>query len=78
MGPFSLIPHGGRGWFGQNDPGRIPANYHKYEGVRYEYISLNVYHQLLSIKQYECKGGEPWLDFLKGERSKHPLIREST
>ena len=73
MGPFSLIPHGGRGWFQQNDPGKIPANYHKYEGVRYEYISLNVFHQMLSIKQYASKGGDPWLEFLKGERSKYPL-----
>ncbi len=73
MGPFSLIPHGGKGWFRQTDPQRIPANYHKYEGVRYEYISLNVYHQQLSVKQYDCKGGVPWLEFLKGERSKYPI-----
>jgi hypothetical protein len=73
MGPFSLIPHGGRGWFRQTDPGRIPANYHKHEGVRYEYISLNVYHQQLSVKQFECKGGVPWLEFLKDERSKYPI-----
>ncbi len=73
MGPFSLIPHGGKGWFEQTAPGRIPANYSKLEGVRYEYIALNVYHQMLSIKQYENKGGVPWLEFLKGERSKYPL-----
>ena len=73
MGPFSLIPHGGRGWFKQNDPGRIPANYTKNEGVNYEYVCLNVYHQMLSVKQYAHKGGEPWMEFLKGERSKYPL-----
>ncbi len=73
MGPFSLIPHGGRGWFPRNDPGKIPANYTKHEGTRFEYISLNVYHQNLSVKQYEHKGGVPWLEFLKGERSKYPL-----
>ncbi len=73
MGPFSLIPHGGRGWFPIEEPDTIPANYHKYQGVRYEYICLNVYHQMLSVRQYEHKGGEPWLDFLKGERSKYPL-----
>jgi hypothetical protein len=72
MGPFNLIPHGGRGWFPKTDPQKIPANYHKYEGVRYEYTSLNVYHQMLSIRQYECKGGYPWLEFLKGERSRYP------
>ncbi|MHB8567786.1 MAG: IS630 family transposase [Nitrososphaerales archaeon] len=73
MGPFSLIPHGGKGWFEQTDPGRIPANYRKLEGVRFEYVCLNVYHQQLSITQYEHKGGEPWLEFLKSERSKYPL-----
>jgi hypothetical protein len=29
---------------------RIPANYKKLQGVRYEYVCLNVYHQRLSIK----------------------------
>lgn len=72
MGPFSLIPHGGRGWFPRNNPGRIPANYCKNEGTRFEYVCLNVYHQILSVKQYEHKGGVPWLEFLKGERSKYP------
>jgi transposase len=73
MGPFSLIPHGGKGWFEEKNPGRIPANYYKFEGVRYEYICLNVYHQILSVKQYEHKGGSPWLEFLKNQRSNYPL-----
>jgi DDE superfamily endonuclease len=72
MGPFSLIPHGGRGWFEQRKPSRIPANYRKLQGVRFEYICLNVYHQQLSITQYEHKGGEPWLEFLKKQRSHYP------
>jgi transposase len=71
MGPFSLKPYGGEGWFHQTDPDRIPANYHKYKGTRFEYICLNVYHQILSVKQYENKGGVPWLDFLKRVRSKY-------
>ncbi len=73
MGPFSLIPHGGKGWFDKTNPERIPANYYKLEGTRYEYICLDVYHQMLSVKQYEHKGGDPWLEFLKNERSKYPL-----
>ena len=36
MGPFSLTPHGGKGWFRQNYPETIPANYKKLQGVRYE------------------------------------------
>jgi hypothetical protein len=73
MGPFNLIPCGGMGWFEQKNPERIPANYNKFQGVRYEYICLNVYHQMLDVKQYEHKGGVPWLEFLKEERSKYPL-----
>lgn len=71
MGPFSLIPRRGKGWFNKTDPDRIPANYHKYKGTRYEYVCLNVYHQILSVKQYENKGAVPWLNFLKRERSKY-------
>ncbi len=41
--------------------------------MRYEYICLNVYHQQLTVKQYEHEGGEPWLDFLKNQRSNYPL-----
>jgi hypothetical protein len=28
---------------------------------------------LASIHQYEHKGGDPWLEFLKNERSKYPI-----
>ena len=73
MGPFSLKPYGGKGWFEKTDPDRIPANYHKYKGTRFEYICLDVYHQILAVKQYENKGGVPWLDFLKQERSRYPF-----
>lgn len=72
MGPFSLKPYGGKGWFEKKDPDRIPANYHKYNGTRLEYICLDVYHQNLTAKQYLNKGGVPWLDFLKRQRSKYP------
>jgi hypothetical protein len=40
-------------------------------------VCLNVYHQILSVRQYENKGGEPLLEFLKNERSKYPLNPES-
>jgi hypothetical protein len=73
MGPFNLIPYGGRGWFEEGNPARIPGTYNKFQGVRYEYICLNVYHQQLAVKQYEHKGGEPWLEFLKDQRSNYPL-----
>ena len=73
VGPVSLIPHGGRGWFERTHPGTIPANYRKLQGTRFEYMCLNVYHQTLSVRPYRRKGGELWLDFLKGERARYPM-----
>jgi len=72
IGPISLKPHGGKGWFPKGLPGRIPATYKKPEGTRYEYACLNVFHQTLSVKQEEHKGGRIWLRFLKYQRSKYP------
>ena len=57
MGPISLKPHGGKGWFRKGLPGRIPATYKKQNGTRYEYACLNVFHQTLSVRQEEHKGG---------------------
>jgi transposase len=73
VGPMSLIPHGGNGWFEQERPGTIPATYRKLKGTRYEYMCLNVYHQTLSVRPYAHKGGALWLDFLKGERARYPM-----
>ncbi len=40
IGPISLKPHGGKGWFRKGLPGRIPATYKKQDGTRYEYACL--------------------------------------
>lgn len=72
IGPISLKPHGGNGWFRQKEPDRVRATYTRKDGVRYEYLCLNVFHQQLSVRQEEKKGGAIWLDFLKAERSKYP------
>jgi transposase len=72
VGPMSLMPYGGKGWFEQASPARIPATYHKLGGTRYEYMCLNVYHQTLSVRQYQHKGGDLWLDFLRDERARYP------
>ncbi len=44
---------------------------HTFEGACFEYICLNMYHQMLSIKQYKCKGGEPWLEKVGSEEQSH-------
>ena len=73
IGPISLRPQGGSGWYAKTSPDRIPATYHRHKGIRYEYLCLNVYHQQLSVRQEERKGGVLWLDFLKAERAKYPV-----
>lgn len=72
IGPISLKPHGGDGWFRQKEPDRVRATYHRHDGTRYEYLCLNVFHQRLSARQEEKKGGAIWLEFLKAERAKYP------
>lgn len=72
IGPVGLRPQGGNGWYRQTSPQRVRATYNKAGGTRYQYLCLNVFHQQLSIKQFERKGATPWLDFLKAERAKYP------
>ena len=36
VGPVSLIPHDGEGWFERQRPGMIPATYRKLQGARYQ------------------------------------------
>jgi transposase len=72
IGPISLKPHGGQGWFPQGRPGRIPATYTRDKGTRYEYACLNVFHQQMSVRLVEHKGRRYWLNWLKYQRSKYP------
>lgn len=72
IGPFTLKPRGGTGWFPQGRPERVPATYHRTGEVRYQFLCLNVFHQRLSVKQYATKHATNWLDFLKEERSNYP------
>ncbi|MCI4341429.1 MAG: hypothetical protein L3K11_03540 [Thermoplasmata archaeon] len=44
IGPISLQPHGGQGWFRSGHPERIPSTYQRLKGTRYLYLTLNVYH----------------------------------
>ena len=72
IGPVSLRPQGGNGWFPKNEPDRVRATYTRKDGIRYEYLCLNVFHQRLSVRQEEHKGGAIWLAFLQSERAKYP------
>jgi transposase len=72
IGPISLKPQEGKGWFRAKRPGRVSATYHKSAGTRYEYLCLNVYHQQIFLRQEERKGGRVWLRFLKYQRAKYP------
>ncbi len=72
IGPISLQPHGGKGWFRSGHPERIPSTYKRLKGTRYLYLTLNVYHQRLSGRPYRHKGGEPWLDYVQREVEKYP------
>lgn len=72
IGPISLQPHGGKGWFRSGHPERIPSTYQRTKGTRYLYLTLNVYHQRLSGRLYRRKGGEPWLEYLQREVEKYP------
>ncbi len=72
IGPISLQPHGGKGWFRSRHPERIPSTYHRHKGTRYLYLTLNVYHQRLSGRLYRHKGGEPWLDYVQWVVEKYP------
>jgi len=72
IGPISLKPHGGKGWFRKGLPGRIPSTYHRHEGTRYENACLNVFHQRLSVRLEEHKGSRIWLRWLKYQRSRYP------
>jgi transposase len=76
IGPISLKPHGGKGWFPEKKPDRVPSTYQRFKGIRYEFMCLNVYHQELSVWQQKKKGGVPWLEFLKLERSKYPMDQD--
>jgi hypothetical protein len=44
IGPISLMPHGGKGWFTKGLPGRIPATYTRHQMTRYDYACLDVFH----------------------------------
>jgi transposase len=72
IGPIQLIPQGGSGWFPEQRPGRIPAEYSKEYGTTYYFLALNVYHQQLSGQVYPTKHAVKWLEFLKEERAKYP------
>ena len=72
IGPVSHRPHGGAGIFPRGHPARVPAQHVSSQGIQYEYMCLNIYHQRLSVSQQKHKGWRPWLKFISHERSRYP------
>jgi len=72
IGPVSLKPHGGMGIFPRVHPDRVPAQHVRRQGIRYEYMCLNVHHHRLSVSQQKHKGWRPWLKFISRERGRYP------
>ena len=65
IGPIQLIPHGGKGWFDERRPGRIPAEYRKESGTFSYALAVNVFHQRLSGEILPSKAGPNWLAFMR-------------
>jgi transposase len=72
IGPIQLIPHGGEGWFPQQVPARIPAEYEKKFGTVYYFLTLNVFHQRLFGRLYRTKHSVNGLEYLKDARAEYP------
>ena len=71
IGPIQLIPHGGEGWFPQQRPGRIPAEYNRKFGTVYYFLTLNVFHQRLFGRVYGTKHAANWLEYRKNVRAQY-------
>lgn len=65
IGPIQLIPHGGKGWFDAQRPGRIPAEYNKENGTFYYALAVNVFRQTLSGEVLPSKHGPNWLAYMR-------------
>ena len=72
VGPIQLIRRGGKGWFKERRPGRIPAEYRRFNGTVYYFLALNVHHQQLSGEVRRTKHAVNWLEFIKRERARYP------
>lgn len=72
MGPITLTPKKGKGWFRKREPHRVPAEYHKGTGVRYWFGAYHVSKNRLWGRLRKRKGGKPWLSFLQSIRTRFP------
>lgn len=72
MGPLSLVPQKGTGWHPVGKPHRIPATYHKDQGVRHWFGAYHMGGDRLWGRLERRKGGRPWLRHLKRIRKRFP------
>ena len=72
MGPLSLTPKGGRGWFQAKKPHRVPATYNKKNGVRYYFGVFNTKKKRIWGQIHKRKKEKDWFSFLKAIRRRYP------
>lgn len=72
FGPLSIRPTGGTCWAPEGHPDRLPATYHRTEGVRYFHGCYSLGDDLLWGVNRRRKGGDHSLSALKSIRAARP------
>ena len=72
LGPLNLVPTPGVCWAERKRPQRLPANYHKFSGVRQFFACYHVGQDQLWGRMEKRKGRRPTLRALKGMRERVP------
>jgi len=65
FGPLKCRPYRGVTWAERKKPVRLPATYHRTQGVRHFLAMYDVHHNILWGWFYERKRGDEFIDFLK-------------
>lgn len=71
FGPIELRPYAGDHWAPEKHPQRLPATFHRYDGVRHFLAYYDVHANYLDGWLYERKRGEEFLDFLQRIRLRY-------
>lgn len=72
LGPLNLVPTPGVCWADAKQPQRLPANYHKFHGVRQFFACYHVGQDQLWGRMEKKKGWRPTLRALKSIRQRVP------
>jgi len=71
FGPLELRPRKGQGWHCKKHPQRLPATYHRPNGVRHFLAYYDVHADYLDGWFYRRKRREEFLDFLQRVRGRY-------